>query len=99
MPLRREVHDPPGPKLTGVVHEHATGLHVAPLARGRVLLEVGRVGVLELQRDPAPHDADAVDRVHEGLRVGLEDVSLRVFDHSHDQKYQRGTTSTGGWWA
>ena len=37
--------------------------------------------LLELQRDPLAHDANAVDCVDKGLRIGVEEVSYSNGDH------------------
>src|SRR5690606_33540090 len=66
-----------------------------PASRG-VVLEVVRERLLELERDAPAHHADAVDRVHQRLGVGLQDVTCVKLDHRETQKYRLRRTATSG---
>ena len=69
----REVDD----VLAGLEHEHTPGLDIPVRACRRIGLEVLRVGILELECDTAPHDANAIDRVDECLGVRLQNIPVR----------------------
>ena len=84
MPLGWEVDDELRiGQRPGLEHEHLARLHLLPRAGGLISLEVRRKVILELKRDAAAHDADAVDRIDQRFRVGPQDVSGREFDHRH----------------
>ena len=55
--------------------EHPAWDDFAPRAGLLVLLEVVRIGALELEGDPSAHDANAVHRVDEGFSVAGEDIA------------------------
>ena len=85
MPLGREVDD----ELRIAQQVPVSNTNILPgctssaCAGGFIRLEVRRESVLELKRDAAAHDADAIDRIDERFRVRLEDVAGREFDHRH----------------
>ena len=82
MHLRWEVDDVAGVgQFAGVEDEHAAGLDLVAFAGGRVGLEVGRIGALELQRDSTAHHTDAIDGVDQRFCVGVEYVSPCVANH------------------
>jgi len=82
MPLGREIHDVLRVRQPArFEHEHSSGLNLPARAGCFVCLEVEGIRFLELQGEPAPHDAHAVDRVHERFRVCLQDVAGLGFDH------------------
>ena len=82
VPLGREVDDVAGGNhRTRLEDEHTPRPHRGALAPGGVCLEVLGKRALELKRDPAPHHADAVDGVDQGLRRLREDVASLVRDH------------------
>jgi hypothetical protein len=58
-------------------------MHRFALAAALVIVEHGREALLELQRYTLAHHADAVHRVHEGLRPAREKVSDECFEHGH----------------
>ena len=63
--------------------EHPARLHFPPGAGGFVGFKIRWKIILELKRDTATHDADAVDRIDQRFRIGPQDVSGRKFDHRH----------------
>jgi len=82
MSFGREIDDVPRRKLSRLVHEHFSRLDFLPLAGRGVGLEVIGECILELQRDPASHDPDAVHRIDDCVNVGLEDVANPELNHS-----------------
>jgi len=82
MPLGREIDDVlrPGEKAC-FEHEHLARLNLVALARSFVDLEVFGKCLSKLQSDPAAHNTDTIDGVHEGLRVGGQDVAVLDFYH------------------
>src|SRR5262249_15499405 len=80
--LGREVDHPAWVRaLPDLDDQHAARLYLAPLARSLIRREVLWIGALELRRDAATHDADAVHRIDQRLRVGLQDVASGDVDH------------------
>src|SRR5258708_36941638 len=55
--------------------------HGLAVAAGLVVVEHGREALLELLGDALAHDADAIDRVDQGLRLALEQVSDKRPNH------------------
>lgn len=51
------------------------GLHFPPLTSLHVVIIHIRESILEFQRNPFPHDADAIDRVDQRLGFRLENVA------------------------
>jgi len=82
MSLRREVDDEPRIcERTGLKDEHSTGLNfVSPTGCG-VRFEILGEGFLELERNTAPHDADAVHRIDEGVDFFIENIAGLVLNH------------------
>ena len=72
MALRWKVDDEPWTgQTTRLEYEHRSGHNVIALASDLVNLEVLREGFAELERDSAPHDADTIHCVDQGVGVGL----------------------------
>jgi hypothetical protein len=77
MALRREVDDIPGIlEQMQVMNEHHAGTDLSSFAGGLIGREILRKGLSELQSDAAPHNAHAIDRVDQGLDVGIQDVAM-----------------------
>jgi hypothetical protein len=62
-----------------------TLLHVLALAGVLIGPEIRGKSLFEHQGDTFTHDAHGIDRIHERLDVGFEEIAL---NKSHDQKYQ-----------
>ena len=93
MPLGREVDDVARiGELPRLEHEHAAGLDLATRAGVGVDAEVLGERLLELKRDPAPHDADAVDRVDQGLGIFGKDVAGCEANHRRPLRVINNTT-------
>ena len=56
-------------------NEHLARLHGIECAGTRIGFVVPGNMFLKLQRDPAAHDADTIDGIHQGLDVRVEDVA------------------------
>ena len=65
----------------GVEDVHAAWRERAGAAGFGIGGEVLGEALLELEGEPGPHDPDAVDRVHDGLAGGAENVAGRVVEH------------------
>lgn len=82
-----EVDNPTGShQLTGIEYEHFTESDLLLLAGRFVGFEVRRVRPLELQRDALAHHTNDVDRVHQRVSLGGEQVA-GGFAESRHQKY------------
>src|SRR5664280_928232 len=82
MLLGGKVDDPARPiQLTRRRDKHPADANLPGLARRRVTPVVLRVTLLEHQGDATAHHADSVDRVHNGLDLGVEQVALSVPNH------------------
>ena len=79
--LGREVDDEPGMLGAGVEDMHAARGKRAGAAGIGIGREVFGEVLLELEREPGSHDADAVDGIDDGLAVGVEDVARGVVQH------------------
>jgi len=55
----------------GGLNEHGSEMHLVRLACAGVPAVVIRKSLLELQGDSLTHDANAVDRIDQGLDIGL----------------------------
>lgn len=99
--LGREVDAVSGTdQRTGFVHQHPAWLHVTALTCGSVRRIGVVVGVLELERDATPHDANGVDGVDHHLNVGLQEVAYSIDNHLFPPSYyQTGRRTTGEWYA
>ena len=62
------------------------------LASPLVGLEVGREGLLELQRNALAHHADRVDGVDERIHVGVKQIAA-CFDEVRHHKYHPRQTA------
>ena len=76
MPLCREVDDVTRVCQAAKVRDKQFArTEFLAVAHRLVLLVVVWECLSELQGDTTPHDADAVDGIHEGFRVGFHDVA------------------------
>ena len=84
MALGGEVDDvAAGSAAVAVPDEHPADVHVVVVTGALVRGEVGGEGLLELQCHALAHHTHGVDRVHQGVDVGVEEVPLSELDHHH----------------
>src|ERR1700730_3934524 len=74
-------------KLLPLRHKHAPNQHLTPLARCLIGFEIVRESLLEHESNASAHYTNGVDRIHQRVRVSVEQVSLSERDH---RKYHRG---------
>jgi hypothetical protein len=82
----REIDDPVW-AFEGAVfrYEHAPDFHVLAFAGVFISPKIRGKGLFEHQGDTLAHDADGIDRIHERLDVGFEEIAL---NKPHHEKYQ-----------
>src|SRR5690606_23773339 len=79
VPLGREIEDPSVGLLT--IQVRLADTYPAIFAAGHVILEHGRITLLELLRDTLAHHADTVDRIHQNLCLASEQIADECLEH------------------